>query len=105
MLAGSFNGLSCVRWGIARLPLDTAANAGSLGAVDRLAGEHGVDGGAEIVAGDWLVVAGSALIELSMVGQAMISIKKVELWGTGSVIGLRDLLRLVVTEWKGKAQA
>ena len=105
MRVGSCNSLSRVRWGIALLPLDTATNAGSLGTLDRLAGEHGVDGGAEIVTGDWLVIAGSALIELSMVGQTMISIKKVELWGTGSAIGLRDLLCLVVTEWKGQAQA
>lgn len=104
MPAGFFNSLSRVRWGIARLPLDAAANAGSLGTVDWLAGEHRVDSGTEIVAGDRLVVAGSALIELSMVGQTSISIKQVELWGAGNAIGLRDLLCLVVTEWKGKAQ-
>ena len=105
MRVGSFNGLSRVRWGIALLPLDTAANAGSLGTLDRLAGEHCLDGGAEITAGDWLVVAGSALIELSMVGQSTIATKKIEFWGAGSAIGLRDLLCLVVTEWKGKAPA
>ncbi len=105
MLAGSFNSLSRVRWGIARLPLDTAANAGSLGTVDRLIGKYSLDGGAEIVAGDWLVVAGATIVELSVIHQSTISIKKIKLWGTGSAISLRDLLRLVVTEWEGKAQA
>ncbi len=105
MRVGSCNGLSSVRRGIALLPLDTATNAGSLGVVDRLAGEHCLDGGAEIVAGDRFVVAGSALIELSMVGQSTIATKKIEFWGAGSAIGLRDLLCLVVTEWKGQAQA
>ena len=104
MLMGSFNSLSRIRWGIAQLPLDTATNAGSLGTLDRLAGEHCLDGGAKIAAGDWLVVAGSALIELSMVGQSTIATKKIEFWGAGSAIGLRDLLCLVVTEWKGQAQ-
>lgn len=105
MLVGSCNGLSCVRWGIALLPLDTAPNAGSLGTLDRLAGKHCLDGGAEIAAGDRFVVAGSALIELSMVGQSTIAIEKIEFRGAGSAIGLRDLLRFVVTEWKGQAQA
>ena len=105
MLVGSSNSLSRLRWGIARLPLDTAADAGSLVPVDGLPGEHGLDGSAEIAAGDRFVVAWSALIELSMVGQSALSIKKIEFWSASSAIGLRDLLCLVVTEWKGQAQA
>jgi hypothetical protein len=101
MRVGSCNGLSSVRRGIARFPLDTAANAGSLGTLDRLAGEDCLDGGAEIVTSDWLVVAGPTLIELSMVGQSTIFTKKIEFWGAGSAIGLCDLLCLIVTEWKG----
>jgi hypothetical protein len=105
MLAGSFNGLSRIRWGITRLPLDTATNTGSLGTGDRLIGKCSLDGSAEIVAGDWLVVPGTTVIELPVIHQSTISIKQIEFRGTGSVIGFRDLLCLVVTEWKGKAQA
>ncbi|MFO0778607.1 MAG: hypothetical protein U0223_13540 [Nitrospira sp.] len=86
------------------LPFDAATYAGSLVALNRLAGEHGLDGCTEIMTGDRFIVTGAAVIELSMVGQTAISIKKIELWGTGSTIGFRDLLGLVVTEWKGKAQ-
>ena len=104
MLAGFFNSLSDVRRSIVTFPLDAAPNAESLVAVDRLTGEHCLDGGAEIAAGYGLVVAGSALIYLSMVGQSTIAIKKIEIRGTGSAIGLRDLLRLIVTEWKREFQ-
>ena len=89
---------------MARLPLDAASYAGSLIALNGLAGEHGLDGCAEIATCDRLVVAGAAVIELSMVGQTAISIKKIEFRSAGSAIGFRDLLGLVVTEWKGKAQ-
>ena len=60
---------------MAWLPLDAAAYAGSLVALNRLAGEHGLDGCAEIATCDRLVVAGAAIIELSMVGQTAISIE------------------------------
>ena len=60
---------------MARLPLDTAAYAGFLIPLNRLAGEHGLDGCAEIATCDRLVVAGAAIIELSMVGQTAISIE------------------------------
>ena len=85
---------------MARLPLDATADAGSLIALDRLTTEHGLDGCTEIVTCDRLVVAGAAVIELSMVGQTAITIKKIELWGAGRTIGLRDFLSLVVTERK-----
>jgi hypothetical protein len=49
-----------------RLLLDTAPDAGPLVSIDRLAGEHGLDGRAEIAAGDRLVVAGSAVIYCSL---------------------------------------
>ncbi len=87
---------------MARLPLDTAADAGSLIAIDRLAGEYCLDGSAKIMAGNRLVVARSAIVELSMVGQTALLIKKIKFWSTGRVIGFRDLLRLIVAEWKGE---
>lgn len=90
---------------MAWLPLDTATDAGSLITIEVLAGEHGLNGCTEIVTCDRLVVAGSALIELPMVGQSTLSIEKIKFWGTGGAIGFRDLLCLVVAEWKGKAQA
>lgn len=86
------------------LPLDATADAGFLSAIDRFAGEYGFNGCAEIATCDRLVVAGAAVIELSMVGQTAISIKKIEFRSTGGAIGFRNLLGLVVTEWKGKAQ-
>ena len=89
---------------MARLPLDTAAYAGSLIAIDRLTTEPGLNGCTEIATCDRLVVTGAAVIELSMVGQMTILIKKIELWGAGRAIGLRDLLRLVVTEGEFKPQ-
>ncbi len=89
---------------MAWLPLDAAAYAGSLIAIDRLTTEHGLNGCTEIATCDRLVVTGAAVIELSMVGQMTISIKKIELWGAGRAIGLRDLLRLVVTERKRETQ-
>ena len=70
-----FNRLLSIRRSMARLPLDAAAYAGSLITIDRLAGEHGLDGCAEIATCDRLVVAGAAVIELSMVGQTAISIE------------------------------
>ena len=99
-----FNCFSCIRRSMTWFPLDAAAYAGSLVAIDRLAGEHGLDGSTEIMAGHWLIITWSAVIELSMVSQTAISIKKIEFRGTGGAIGFRDLLRLVVTKWKGKAQ-
>lgn len=88
-----------------RLPLDTATNAGSLVTVDRLAGEHGLDGGAEITTGDQLVVAGTTVVQLSTVHQSPVTIEEIEVRSAGRVIGFRDFLRVVVTEWKGKAKA
>lgn len=102
---GCLHGLSGIRRSIARLPLDAAAYAGFLVALDRFAGEHGLDGCAEIATCDRLVVAGAAVIELSMVGQTAISIKKIEFRSRGGPIGFRNILGLVVTEWKGNAQA
>ena len=99
-----FNRLSSIRRGMARLPLDAATDAGSLVTLNRLAGEHGLDGCAEIETCHRLVVAGAAVIELSMVGQTAISIKKIESRSTGGPIGFRNILGLVVTEWKGNAQ-
>ena len=99
-----FNRLSSIRRSMARLPLDAAPDAGSLVTLDRLAGEHGLDGCAEISTCDRLVVAGAAVIELPMIGQTAISIKKIEFRSTGGPIGFRNILGLVVTEWKGNAQ-
>ena len=87
-----------------RFPLDAAAYAGSLLALNGITGEHGLDGCAEIVTRDRPVVAGAAVIEVSMVGQAAISIKEIEFRSAGGAIGFCDLLGLVVTEWKGQAQ-
>ncbi len=100
-----FNCFSCIRRSMAWLPLDTATDAGPLITIDGLAGEHGLNGCTEIMTCDWLVVARAAIIELSMVGQTAISIKKIEFWSTGGAIGFRDILGLVVTEWKSKTQA
>ncbi len=86
------------------LPLDAAAYAGSLVVLNRLAGQHGLDGCVEIATCDRLVVAGAAVIELPMIGQTAMSIKKIEFWSTGGAIGFRDILGLVVAEGKGKAQ-
>ena len=61
---------------MARLPLDAAAYAGFLVTIDGLSGQHGLDGCAEISTCDRLVVAGAAVIELPMIGQTAISIKK-----------------------------
>lgn len=99
-----FNRFSSIRRSMTWLPLDAAAYTGSLVTLNRLAGQHGLDGCAEIATCDRLVVAGAALIELPMIGQTAISIKKIEFRSTGGAIGFRNILGLVVTEWKGKAQ-
>ena len=51
------------------LPLDVAADGGLLVVGGFLAGEEGVEGGADVLAGDGLVVAGARVVELAAVNE------------------------------------
>src|SRR5260370_30732697 len=84
-------GLSC--WsGVVRshvwLPLDVAAEAGALVLFDGAAGQDGVDGGAEVGAGDGEAVAGAAGVELAPVDEAARAVEEEEVGGAGRPVGL-----------------
>lgn len=74
-LVGFSNSLSCIRRSLTRLPLDTAAYAGLLFAVDRLAGEYSLDGSAKIVAGHRLIITWSAVVQLPAIHKMPFAIK------------------------------
>src|SRR5687767_3127399 len=86
------------RRGVARLPLDGAADARLLRAVHRLAGKHGVDRGTQIAPGHGLVVARPAVVELPAIHQSPLRIKEKEVRRTGGLVTLGNILRLVETE-------
>ena len=88
-----------------RLPLDAAANAGPLVFIDWLVGESSLNRSTEITTSYRPVVAGPTVVQLSSIREAPLTIKEIEVWSAGSAIGFRNLLSLVVTEGKGKAQA
>ena len=94
---------SRVRRSTTLLPFDAAADAGPLIFVDQLTVKYGLDSSAEIAAGYRLIVPGSAVIQLAAIHQQPAMIEEIEVWSTGGAIGLRNLLCLVMTEWKGKA--
>ena len=66
-LVDFFNCLLGIGRGVATLPLDAAADAGLLVAVDRRTGEHRIDRCTKIAAGHRLVVAGATVVELPAV--------------------------------------
>ena len=104
MRDGFFSSLSRVRWGITRFPLDAAADARPLSAVDWCACEQSLDRRAEIATGHRFAIAGTTVVQLPTIDEPTVTIKDIKVRGAGCAIGFRDLLRLVVTEWKGKAE-
>src|SRR5262245_44418586 len=93
-----------VGWGVAGLPLDTAADTGMLIAVDRLPSKYGIDRGTKIDTGHRLVVAGATAVQLSSVDQPLVVIKEIEVRGAGCLVGLCDFLRVVKAERKTKVE-
>src|SRR6185503_11935553 len=87
------------------LPLDAATDTSPLVAVDRISGEGGIDRGTQVAAGDGLVAAGSALVELSAVDQPPFAVEEIEVRSAGRPIGFRDVLGFVKTEGEGEAEA
>src|SRR5579863_4010605 len=94
--------LPCFR---ASLPLDVAADAGALVLGDGAAGQDGVDGGAEVFAGDGDAVAGAAQVELATVGEAQVLVEEVDIGCAGGIVGVGYLLGLVVEVGECKAKA
>src|SRR5260370_7644263 len=92
-------GLSC--WsGVVRshvwLPLDVAAEAGALVLFDGAAGQDGVDGGAEVGAGDGEAVAGAAGVELAPVDEAARAVEEEEVGGAAAPVRLATGLGLLL---------
>ena len=90
---------------MAGLPLDVAADAGDLGSGDRLSRQDGVQGGAQIPAGDRDAITGPAGIKLAAINQTAATVKKEEIRGAGRLVGTRHRLRLVVEVRELEAEA
>src|SRR5580692_8177788 len=75
-------------------PLDPTADARRLDCGDGAAGDDGVEGGAEVVAGDGLAVRGAAVVELAAVDEFAVRAEEVEVRGAGGRVGAGDRLSL-----------
>ena len=62
---------------------------------DRLAGQHGVEGGAQICAGDRNARVGPAGVHLAAIDQLLVFVEDEEVGRAGGLIGLGHCLRLV----------
>ena len=60
------------------------------------AGEDGVEGGAQVAAGDGDVVAGAAGVELAAIDELVVLVVEEEVGRAGRAVRFGDLLRLVV---------
>ena len=78
-------------------PFDVAADAGALVGGRGLAGEEGVERGAEVAACDRLAVAGPTVVQLAPVDQPPRLVEEKEVRRADRAVRLRDRLRLVVT--------
>ena len=78
------------------LPLDIAADRGTLILGNGFARERRVDGGAKVFACDWNAVAGAAGVELAAIGQAKIAVEEKEIRSAGGLVGMSYSLRLVI---------
>jgi len=85
-------------------PLDIAANRWPLILERRLAGERGVNRGAQILAGDGDAIAGAAGVELAAIDEPEIAVEEKEIRGAGGVVGARHGLRLVMEIRKVEAK-
>src|SRR5258705_10462702 len=99
-------GLSC--WSVVVrshvwLPLDVAAQAGALVLFDGAAGQDGVDGGAEVGAGDGEAVAGAAGVELAPGDEAAGAVEEEQVGGAGGPGGLGHSLGRLGGEGEGPA--
>ena len=77
-------------------PLDVAADAGPLIVAHRLAGEHGVEGRSQVLAGDRDRVAGPAAVQLAPIDELLILVENVEIRRASGLVGEGNLLCLVV---------
>src|SRR5215831_13559665 len=80
----------------AGFPFDVAADARLLRRGKRFAGEDRVERGAQIFAGDRKIVAGTAVIQLTAIDEAMALVEEEKIRRARGAIGFGDSLRLIV---------
>src|SRR5690242_13766764 len=85
---------------MAPAPLDTAADAGRLGRVDRPAVEHAIEGVPQIAARDGAAVVRPAVVELSAIHEPAVAVEQKKVRRARCRVGLRDRLALVVAQRK-----
>ena len=93
--SGAWSSAEIIRC-VARLPFDIAAEAGLLRGWNRFAREQSVNRVAQVLAGYGYGVAGTALIELTSVYEALVLIEQIEIRSAGRTIGSCDALGGIV---------
>src|SRR5207249_1411941 len=95
-MVGKRNKLSEIIRLVARFPLDVATDARFLVGGNGLAGENGVERGAEVFAGDRDVAAGAAIIHLAAINQSLVFVEEVNIRRARRVIRLGGRLSFIV---------